>query len=199
VVGAVELTDALAAYAAGLSTLTAVVGYLTWRHNTQTRVDVRSRLMTLHTPGGSDEHIVTIEMINRSPHEVAVTHVGFRRGSGENHLFIPRPYPSEGPLPIVIAPKRAKWVRVQEDTLMSHADETLRPHVSTDDDHSSSSRAFCLAAEQRKAQDRLRAAARARRPRWSGRLLQGRNSPLRARGGVASPHARRRPVPPGTE
>ncbi len=130
------LTDALAIYGAVVSSATVVVGYVTWRRTIQTRVEVKMRAMMLHDPSGPDRPVVIIEMINHSQHQVAVTHVSFQRSDTDEYLFIPRPLPVTEPMPIVIAPRRAKSVWVEEPTLGVLAHEPLRAHVSTEDGHS---------------------------------------------------------------
>jgi hypothetical protein len=135
---AASMTDALALYGAVVSTATVLVGYFTWRRTIQTRVVVKMRPMMLHDPDGPDKAIVIVEMINHSQHEIAVTHVSFQRGDTDDYLFIPRPFPVTEPIPIVIGPRRAKNVWVEDTTLSGSAygdvrRESLRAHVATED------------------------------------------------------------------
>jgi hypothetical protein len=147
------LTDVLAVYGAVVSSVTALAGYLTWRIGMRTSLSVRAALMVLHESGGCDQRVVTINMINNSHHEVAVTHVGFKRKGSNQHLFIPRPLPVEEPVPIIIPARRAKTVWVPEEVLADHANEKLRAQISTDDGHDFTAKPIVL-TEERKAGER---------------------------------------------
>jgi hypothetical protein len=129
--------DALSTSIASVALLVSVVSagfqIYAWRRDRSTRPDVRVSARFVHPSG---EHVVYIELVNHSNHEVAVTHVSFMpQKPGDNFLYIPRPLPVEEPIPIVIPPRRSKAVWVLRETLAEKLDldQPVRAHVSTDD------------------------------------------------------------------
>jgi hypothetical protein len=104
-----------------------------WRRDRSTHVEVRTSARVVHPTG---EHVVFIEMINHSQHDVAITHISLKpQREGDPFLYIPRPFPTEEPIPLVIAPRRSKAVWVPRETLADELelDQAVEARVSTDD------------------------------------------------------------------
>jgi hypothetical protein len=127
------VSTSIAGVALVVSALSAGFQIYAWRRDRSTRVEVRVSARFVHPTG---EHVVFIELINRSAHEVAITHLSFMpQRPGDPFLYIPRPFPEEEPIPIVIAPRRSKGLWVLRETLGEglDLDQPVRVRVSTGD------------------------------------------------------------------
>ena len=127
------VSTSIAGLALVVAALSAGFQIYAWRRDRSTRVEVRVSARFVHPTG---DHVIYIELINHSNHDVAVTHISFnpQRPDG-GFLYIPRPFPVEQPIPIVMPPRRSKAEWVLRETLADKLDldKPVQALVSTDD------------------------------------------------------------------